>query len=280
MVVLLPKYDLNMLESIAYHSTCEEKSAKDVVAPDQADTLPWTPGGEVGSQPCQSPIQPMQSLSPSPTPILKKNSSWSMVTNPSESNVDEKNQGEEDEEAEEAEPEGDPLACPDHGNEVIELLSDEESVLSPSKTSTQKENEKNTDAGAEVQEEAFQDTQLEDVLDGHVDATQFYSPTDLEHAHPADTQAPEFEMMVDFLESEEDEKDEKKITKGTHKVWVVLGVAGLLFNTGHMKLIHAYTYFADNIAQLRHDCNYNTIFMSVVSLHMPGRTSAWTWRII
>ena len=60
----------------------DEEKAKKVENPDQVDTLPYVPDEQFQDSQAQfSPVPPMKSLSPSPSPpILKKSSQYSMVT--------------------------------------------------------------------------------------------------------------------------------------------------------------------------------------------------------
>ena len=97
--------------------------------PDQVDTLPYSLEEQFQeSQQVFSPVPPMKSLSPSPSPpILKKSSQYSMVTTlDAEDN-------ETHEKAEEEEPTHDACVYPGHEDVVIDIESDQECLMSPSK---------------------------------------------------------------------------------------------------------------------------------------------------
>ena len=99
------------------------------VNPDQVDTLPYSPEEKFqDSQQLFSPVPPMKSLSPSPSPpVLKKSSQYSMVTT-----LDAEDD-ETHERAEEEEPTQDACVYPGHEDTVIDIESDEECLMSPSK---------------------------------------------------------------------------------------------------------------------------------------------------
>ena len=111
----------------------DEEKAKKVENPDQVDTLPYVPDEQFQDSQAQfSPVPPMKSLSPSPSPpILKKSSQYSMVT------TLDAEEDETHEKAEEEKPTHDACVCPDHGDVVIDIESDEECLMSPSKPEKQ-----------------------------------------------------------------------------------------------------------------------------------------------
>ena len=91
--------------------------------PDTVDTLPM-PDAETPS-PVQ-PMRPLKSNSPSPTPILKKSSSWKLGE---EAKKSEGGEGEEPEEEDTVVDECLEVVC--HGDDPVVIDSGDETVLSP-----------------------------------------------------------------------------------------------------------------------------------------------------
>ena len=187
---------------------------------DTMQTLPYNPDSVPDSQLSpkegeMSPIQPLKGLSPSPS-ILKQTSSYTLNTAMDEGNEGDQEKGEEEEES------NDEYACPDHGDEIIDVDSDQECLMSPhaKETSRDEAGQKHTNNRTDDTQAPVDEWDIQPLEQRHEKEPESQDPPLCPgHTYP-DTQPEEeekFEAVVADLDTD-DEKADKDISKGAFKV--------------------------------------------------------------